>query len=146
MPKFKTLKEGVNEKLLKEVTSKVENYLKEILDEDELTVVDGIYSFPVADSDVSITVVPWHTEDVLVEVFSYIKELDSLDKEFMEILLRLNSNQSFGSFGITFDNTVVFSYSLAGANLDNNELHAAVATVATVAGEYEEIIKEQMVK
>jgi hypothetical protein len=36
---------------------------------------------------------------------------------------------------------VVYSYSLAGANLDFNEFMAAVQTVATVADSYDEMLK-----
>lgn len=142
MPKFKALKEGTNEALLKATQEKVAKYLADIFEPDEYTKVDDIYSASFGTVNVEIRVVPWHTEDVLVEVFSYVAEDVELNAETAKELLRLNAMHSFGSFGITFDNTVVFNYTLAGANLDFNELMAAVQTVATVADDYDEKLAE----
>lgn len=142
MPKFKVLKDGVNEELLNATLGKVEQYLKNVVEEDELTTVDGISSFPFGTVDVNIRVVPWHTDDVMVEIYSYLAEEVDLNNDLMMELLELNAKYAFGSFGVTFDNTVTFSYSLAGANLDENEFVAALQTVATVADQYDERVLE----
>ncbi len=138
MPKFALLKNGVNETLLNSTQEKVATYLNRLFDEHELVNVEGMYAFTFGTVQIEIQVIPWHSEDVLVKVFSYVAENVQLTKEFSEDLLRLNSTTSFGSFGITFDNDVIFSYSLAGANLDFNEFAAAIQTVATIADEYDE--------
>jgi hypothetical protein len=65
----------------------------------------------------------------------------NIDGKTAEELLRLNASMHFGSFGLTFDRAVIYSYSLAGANLDFNEFMAAVQTVATVADSYDEMFK-----
>lgn len=137
MAAFKHLKEGVNEALLKSTREKVEGFLKELFKDGEVAEVDNIYSVCYGGVDITIRVAPWHSEDVLVEVFSYLEADVELTAELMEDLLRKNAIEPFGAFGVTFDNTIVYSYSLAGANIDMNEFQAAVLTVATVADQYE---------
>ncbi|NIK74456.1 hypothetical protein FHS56_001981 [Thermonema lapsum] len=142
MPKFKVLKEGVNQELIKQTHQKIKSFIQELFHENEVIEVDGTYSFTFGTVSVNVRVLPWHSEDVLVEVFSYVAEEIELSPSVMEELLRLNATTHFGAFGITFDNSVVFSYSIAGANLDFNEFAAAVQTVATVADSYDELLKE----
>ena len=142
MPKFAILKNGVNEALIKATQEKISTYLQKLFDAHELVNVEGMHAFTFGSVQIEVQVVPWHTEDVLVKVFSYVCEDVRLTKEFAEELLRLNATTSFGSFGLTFDGDVIFSYSLAGANMDFNEFSAAIQTVATIADSYDEKIKE----
>ncbi|MES2730423.1 MAG: YbjN domain-containing protein [Bacteroidota bacterium] len=142
MPRFNIIKEGVNQELLRSTDERVEKYLNQIFYEHEFAKTDGIYSFSFGSINVEIRVVPWHSADVLVQVFSYLAEEVNLTLEVAEELLRLNSNSPFGGFGFTFDGAVKYSYSLAGANLDFNEFLAAVQTVASIADDYDEKIKE----
>lgn len=145
MPKFKFLKEGVNKNLLEKTKVKVEKYLKNILKPDELIKLNDIYSFKFGTIMVQIKIIGYHTEDVLVEVFSYLAEDIKYSAELGEKLLRLNATLHFGGFGLTFDNSIVYTYSLAGANLDFNEFLAAVQTVATISDSYDELVKEMAV-
>lgn len=142
MPKFKVLKEGLNEALIEQTHRKIKSFIQELFNDDEVIELDNTYSFTFGTVSVNVRVLPWHTEDVLVEVFSYVAEEVELSSSLMEELLRLNATTHFGAFGLTFDNSVVFTYSLAGANLDLNEFTAAVQTVATVADSYDELLKE----
>lgn len=141
MPKFKVIKEGINEALIETVRSKVEQYLKELFHDHEIVRLEGTYSFTFGTISVNIRVIGWHQEDVLVEVYSYLAENVAITSDTAEELLRLNASMHFGCFGITFDRAVVYTYSLAGANLDFNEFMAAVQTVATVADSYDEMFK-----
>jgi hypothetical protein len=142
MPRFNIIKEGVNEELLRSTYAKIDQYLHQIFYEHEFAKSDGIYSFAFGTVNVEIRVVPWHSEDVLVQVFSYLAEEVNITQELAEELLRLNANSPFGGFGLTFDSAVKYSYSLAGANLDFNEFLAAVQTVASISDDYDEKIKE----
>lgn len=141
MPKFAILKNGVNESLIKSTQDKVSGYLSRLFEPHELVTVEGISAFTFGTVQIEVQVVPWHSEDVLVKVFSYVCQDVKLTHELAEELLRLNATTSFGSFGITFDSDVIFSYSLAGANLDFNEFAAAIQTVATIADDYDEKLK-----
>jgi len=145
MPKFKFLKQGVNQELIKRANEKVEIYLNEILEEGELIKLNDIYSFQFGTVMVQVKVLPYHMDDVLVTVFSYLADDITYSPELGEKLLRLNATLHFGAFGITFDNSVIFSYSIAGANLDFNEFIAAVQTVATISDTHDEIVKEMSV-
>jgi Putative bacterial sensory transduction regulator len=140
MPKFKVIKEGANEALIQKVDEQVASYIKELFHEHEIVKLDNTYSFSFGTVTVNIRVIGFHSEDVLVEVYSYLAQNIALKPEVAIELLRLNATQHFGSFGVTFDNTVTFSYSLAGANLDLNEFIAAVQTVASVSDAYDEMI------
>ncbi len=140
MPKFKVIKEGVNEAIVAKVLLKVEGYLKELFHDDEIIKIDNQFSFTFGTVSVNIRVIGWHTEDALVEVFSYLADNIEISNELKDELLRNNATTHFGSFGLTFDKSVIYSYSLAGANLDLNEFTAAVQTVAVVADNYDEVV------
>jgi len=60
----------------------------------------------------------------------------------MQFLLRKNAEMHFGAFGLLFDNTIIFQHSLAGKNIDDNELLTAVNAVAIIADHYDDEIVE----
>lgn len=143
MPKFKILKGGANEALLASTQQKVEKYMNELFHEHEIVEIDDFYTFTFGTITVTVQVVEWHSEDVLVKVYSYLGDEDfEVSQEMKDELLRLNANIPFGGFGVTFEGQPMFSYSLAGANLDLNEFQAAVQMVAKTADEFDEMMKE----
>ena len=131
---------GVNEDLLKEVREKVKTYLKEVVD--DFVEVDGILSFTYGSVTVNVEVVPWHRDDVLVKVFSYLAENAQLSDDLMRTLLEMNARFPLGAVAVSMGDSVMYRYSIAGANLDLNEFVAAVYTVATVADSYDEFVRE----
>lgn len=139
MPKFQILQSGENAELIKSTHLKIQNYLKQLFHDDEIIHLDDLYSFSFGTVNVNIIVIPWHSEDVLVDVFSYIAEDVSLSNEELEEMLRLNATIPFGSFGLSMENSVKFSYALAGKNMDLNEFSAAVQNVAAIADQYDEM-------
>lgn len=148
MPKFKILKHGENDAMIASTKQKVEGFMKELFFENEVVKIDDFYTFSFGSITVTVQVLPWHSEDVLIKVYSYLGEdVDNLGKTEQELLilatelLRLNANIPFGSFGITFEGQPIFSYSLAGANVDLNEFQAAVQMVAKTADDYDEYVK-----
>ncbi len=134
------IKAGINERLLEEVREKVREYLKSIVDDP--VEVDGTISFKYGSVTVGVEVVPWHEEDVLVNVFSYLADNVPVDGNLARTLLELNARFPLGAFAIGAEDSVLYRYALAGANLDLNELAAAVYTVATVADSYDEFVGE----
>ncbi len=138
MPKFKLLHTGENQALVNETYKKIDGYIAELFHEDEVIQIDDMYSFSFGTVTVNILVRPWHSEDVLVDVFSYLAEDVSLSKAQLDELLRMNATIPFGSFGLSVDNSVKFSYTLAGKNLDKNEFSAAVQNIAAIADQYDE--------
>jgi len=138
MSKIKVLKAGTNEELLAATRQKVDAYMKEMFNEDEIIQLDDIYSFSFGTISVNVEVRPWHSEDVLVEVYAYLADDMELSHEQLEELLRLNARMSFGAFGLSLENSLKFSYALAGKNLDMNEISAAIQNVAVIADQYDE--------
>lgn len=138
MPKFDILKDGENAALLASTQATVDKYINEMFEADEIIKIDDLYSFSFGSVSVNVDVKPWHSEDVMVEVFAYLTDEMELSAEDMENLMRLNATIAFGSFGLSLENSLKFSYSLAGKNLDMNEFSAAVQNVAAVADHYDE--------
>jgi hypothetical protein len=142
MRKFALLKDGSNEALLAKTKNTVTALLGELFDPEDLTSVEDLHSFPFGSATIQIQVLPWHAEDVLVRVFSYLVEnVDPSKEGLCEQLLRLNATVPLGAFSLVFDGTIMFSCSLAGNNLDKNELLGALQTVAAYADQYDDILK-----
>ncbi|HNM14252.1 MAG TPA: YbjN domain-containing protein, partial [bacterium] len=74
--------------------------------------------------------------------FAYVVQDARLTDELMKFLLRENATLHFGSFGLSFDGTIIFGHSLAGANLDENEFSASIKSVARIADHYDNKIVE----
>ncbi len=140
MPKFKVLQNGTNEALIQIVKNNVSKYLHQMFDASEIMQFDDTYTFTYGSATVNIQVLPWHSEDVLVEVYSYLTEESNLTADEMEELLRLNSTLPFGGFGISMEGSIKFSYSLTGKNMDFDEFSSAVQTMAVIADEFDEKI------
>ena len=119
--------------------SKLRSYLKQLFKknvqemDDRFIIIEG-------SAVVQIVIRPWYDNDSVVDIFSFVVEGADMTSELTNFLLRKNATLHFGAFGLTFDNTIIFSYSLAGSNLDLNELKAALQTVATISDYYDDQI------
>jgi len=138
MPKFKLLQTGENQALVNETYAKIDGFIKELFHEDEVIKIDDMYSFSFGTVTVNMMVRAWHSEDVLVDVFSYLADDVDLSKAQMDELLRMNATIPFGSFGLSMENAIKFQYTLAGKNIDLNEFSAAVQNIAAIADQYDE--------
>lgn len=101
---------------------------------------DGSYALTHGSSSVVIVVRPYTETDTMVEVMAQVVTGATLTAELMHFLLRKNAELHFGSFSLLFDDTIMYSYSVAGSTLDANELEAAVASVAVIADHYDDEI------
>lgn len=101
---------------------------------------DGSYTITHGSSSVIIVVRPYTESDTMVELMSQVVTGATITPELMKWLLRKNVELHFGGFGLLFDDTVVFTYSLPGANIDANELEAAITSVAVIADHYDDEI------
>lgn len=63
-----------------------------------------------------------------------------INNEVMHFLLRKNAQIQFGAFGLLFDGTIIFSHSITGSNLDENELLTTLTSVAQMADYYDDVI------
>ena len=142
MHKFPLLEDGINEELLKSAGQKVDGWLNELFDDGDLTKVDNITSFSFGSATIQVMVVPWHSEDVLIKIFSYLAEnVDSC--KVAGDFFRMNADLPLGRFSLIFDNTVMLSCSLPAANLDRDAFAGALQTVAAYADQYDDILMEQ---
>lgn len=122
--------------LMKSVENKVETFIKKIYKKNYQK-QDGRFLTFEGSTVVQTVLRPWHGDDVVVESFAYVVQDARLNDELLKFLLRENAKLHFGAFGITYDGTIVFGHSLAGAHLDENELEASLKSVARIADHYD---------
>ena len=127
------------DQLMAKVRGKVEGFLKKLYkryekhDDDRYLVFEGTTA-------IQTVLRPWHRDDVVVESFAYVVQDPRIDENLLRFLLRENAMMHFGAFGLTFDGTIIFSHSLAGANLDENEFVSSIKSVAKISDYYDERI------
>lgn len=136
-PKAAGRKKMNPEQLLQAVGNKVETYIKRLYKGNYERHDDGRFLCFEGSTCVQTVIRPWHEDDVVVESFSYVVQGATLDENLCKFLLRENAVIHFGAFGLTFDGTILFSNSLAGANLDENEFRASIKSVARIADYYD---------
>lgn len=103
---------------------------------------DGSFAVPYGSSSVAIVVRPYTDTDTMVELMAQVVTGGKIDAEVTKWLLRKNAELHFGAFGLLFDDTIIFSYSLSGACLDPADLKAAINSVSVIADFYDdELIK-----
>jgi hypothetical protein len=101
---------------------------------------NGTFTLTRGSTQVMIIVRPFTKDEVCVECTSNVVTGAKITDDLMHFLLRKNAELHFGSFGLLFDDTITFSYSLAGMNLDPNELRTAMDSIAVIADHYDDII------
>ena len=87
-----------------------------------------------------IIVRPFTSEDTSVECISNVVSGAHITNELMNFLLRKNAELHIGGFGLLFDDTIIYQHSIAGTNLDANELLTSIKAVAVIADYYDDEI------
>ncbi len=129
-------------KLTAFVQDKVEGFIQKLYKNNYERNEDGRFLVYEGSTVIQTVIRPWHENDVIVETFAYVVQEANLDENILKFLLRENAMLHFGSFGIAFDGTIIFSNSLAGANLDENEFMASIKSVARISDFYDNKIVE----
>lgn len=101
---------------------------------------DGSFAIPHGSSSVAIVVRPYTETNTMVELIAQIVSEAEVSDELMHWLLRKNAELHMGAFGLLFDNSVIYSYAIAGNNLDADELESAIASIAVIADHYDDEI------
>lgn len=127
--------------LIQSTINKVSKYLSEIYP-NHITFGDGTFTISRGSSQVMIIVRPFTDTESCVECISNVVTSADVTPDLMRFLLRKNSELHFGAFGLLFDDTITFSHTLPGANLDLNELRTAINAVAIISDYYDDIIVE----
>ncbi len=130
------------EEMAKKIQQRVETYIKRLYPKSYEKHEDGRFLIFEGSTVVQTVVRPWHAGDMVVETFAYVVQDANLSEDLLKFLLRENAVIHFGAFGLGFDGTIIFSHSLAAANLDANEFEASVKSVARIADYYDNRIVE----
>ena len=125
--------------ILDATVEKLTHLLKEYFP-DYLSFGNGTYTIMRGSTQVMVIVRSFTNVDCVVECTAHVVTGAEIDDELMRFLLRKNAELHFGSFALLFDDTISFSYSLAGRNLDPNEFITAMNSVAMISDYYDDII------
>lgn len=125
--------------LMDQTIVKVNDILKEYFP-DYLSFGNGSFTISRGSTQVMIVVRPFTNEETCVECMANVVTGTEITMELMRFLLRKNAELHFGSFGLLFDDTITFAHSIAGTNLDANELITTLNSVAVISDYYDDII------
>ena len=131
-------------KIVSDTRRKVKTFLKDIYGKNYQDIVQEIDdSFVVrrGSAAVHVRVKPLSKDDCMVQAVAYVVQGAKIGPKLLGYLMRMNATMPIGAYGLLFDDTIVFSHSIAGAHLDRNELRTTVATVAFVADESDDDIR-----
>lgn len=125
--------------ILNASSEKVQAFLKQTYP-DFVAFDDYTFTIKRGSSQVMVQVRPYTEDDTIIEFISNVVYETNVTPDLMYYLLRKNTELHFGGFGLLFDDTVIFSYSIAGKNLDENEFRTALNSVAIIADYYDDEI------
>lgn len=126
---------------LDSTSRKVEELLKKNFS-DYLAFDNGSYTITRGSTQVMVIVRPFTESETCIECMAQVVSGARIDVELMRYLLRKNTELHFGAFGLLFDDTINFSHSITGTNVDENELTTTINAVAIIADHYDdEIVK-----
>jgi hypothetical protein len=98
---------------------------------------DGSFAIAHGSTSVAVIVRAYTETDTMVEIMAQVVSGAKVEADTMHWLLRKNAELHFGSFGLLFDDTIVFTYSLPGGSINANDLEAAITSVAVIADHYD---------
>ena len=125
--------------LIDQTIDRVNEILKEHFP-DYLSFGNGSFTISRGSTQVMIVVRPFTSDETCVECMANVVTGTDITMELMRFLLRKNAELHFGSFGLLFDDTITFAHSIAGTNLDSNELITTLNSVAVISDYYDDII------
>ncbi len=125
--------------LINKTIENVENILKQNF-EDYLNFGNGSFTISYGSTQVMVIVRPFTSEDTSVECISNVVSGATITPELMNFLLRKNAELHIGGFGLLFDDTIIYQHSIAGTNLDANELMTSIKAVAVISDYYDDAI------
>lgn len=114
-----------------------------VLDEKNVEYIsfdNGAITLSFGSTQVMVVVREFTEDDTVIECMANVVTGANITPELMRFLLRKNAELHFGSFGLLFDDTIVFSHALNGAHMDSNELLTALHAVSVIADHYDDEI------
>jgi|GEM_PF-165216 len=89
---------------------------------------------------VMIAIRPFLEDEVCIECFAQVVTGCTISSSLMSYLLRKNAELHFGAFGMLFDNTVTFSHSITGSDMNEDEFLNTLRVVALISDYYDDRI------
>jgi hypothetical protein len=118
---------------------KLREYLAELFEHPHQDEKDGHFYVSYGSTVLEISVDPYGPEDAAVVISSYCVQDVDVEDNLLLGLLEVNHQLPFGAFSLV-GRDVFFSYTLFGSALDRRCLLGAIAAVATVADDYDDLI------
>ncbi len=126
-----------SQELINDTINKVTTYLKEEFP-NYLSFENGQFTLTRGSTQVMVVVRPFTETETCVEVISNVVTGGTINQDIMKFLLRKNAELHFGGFGLLFDDTIVFQHTIAGVNIDKNELVTSINAVAIISDYYDD--------
>lgn len=130
------------EALINETIEKVEKIIKDKFPE-YIHFDTGAYTISRGSTQVMLVVRPYTDDDTCIECSANVVNGAHITNDLMQFLLRKNAELHFGGCGLLFDGTIIFTHSISGANLNQNELLNTVDAVATISDYYDDILVKE---
>ncbi len=127
------------QELLNKTTEKVTSFLNSYYP-DNLNFGNGSFTISSGSTQVMIIIRPFTSTETCVELISNVVTGALINDELLRFLMHKNAELHFGSFGLLFDGTVTFSYSLTGSCLEENQFITALQAVSIISDHYDDII------
>lgn len=130
--------------IISSTQKKVRSFLKTIYGPNYKHIVqelEEVFIVQRGSAAVHVSVKPLSKDDCIVQALAYVVSGAKIGPKLLTYLMRLNANAPIGAFGMLFDDTINFSHSITGANLNANELRTTIGTVAFVADETDDEIR-----
>lgn len=118
---------------------KLREYLAELFEHPYQDEKDGHFYVSYGSTVLEISIDPYGPEDAAVVISSYCVQDVEVEENLLLGLLEVNHQLPFGAFSLV-GRDVFFSYTLFGSALDRRVLLGAIAAVATVADDYDDLI------
>ena len=128
-----------SDEIIKNTQDKVKTILNQKF-QNHIEFDDGRFVINRGSTQVMILVRPFTETETCVECIANVVVGAEINNEISQFLLRKNAEIHFGAFGLLFDNTITFSHTIAGKNLDENELLLTANAVAVIADHYDDEI------
>jgi hypothetical protein len=123
------------QELIENTINRVEDFLKKNFP-DYISFENGTFTVSRGTIQVMIIVRPFTESETCVEFVATVVTGAIIDPTLMQFLLRKNSELHYGAFALLFDGTIVFQHSIAGTNVDENEVRTSLNAVAIITDYY----------
>lgn len=125
--------------IIEKTTKKVEDILNKFFP-DHIAFEKGKYTISRGSTQVMVIIRPFTKDNSSVEFIATVVSDGTITPDLAKFLLRTNSELHIGSFGLLFDDTIVYQHSLSGNTLVESNFIETLNVVATISDFYDDEI------